>query len=171
MGRKPMRISHLTRFPTDSAIDEVIRAQLDAAEEARAEAPHPAGHLPSRARAVDQRSSSCWVHCPAALLPPHITLMQVITRTVSCCLNSSPCVPHASPPCTHAGGQRTAAWDIESNLGHGGSLGHDAAYLTHATGLAHGSSACLKASSLSALQVLRVDHCVAVQRILSSNTR
>lgn len=48
MGRKPMRASHLTRYPTDEVVDDTIRAQLEAEEEARNEAARASGHLPSR---------------------------------------------------------------------------------------------------------------------------
>lgn len=49
MGCKPMHASHLTRYPTDSIIDDTIRAQLEAEEEAQLKAARAAGHLPSRA--------------------------------------------------------------------------------------------------------------------------
>ena len=50
LGRKPLRASHLTHYPTDEVIDATIRSQLQAAEEAEAAATRSSGHLPPRAR-------------------------------------------------------------------------------------------------------------------------
>lgn len=50
LGRKPMRASHLTKYPTDAVIDATIQAQLEAEIEAEEAAARASGHLPSRAR-------------------------------------------------------------------------------------------------------------------------
>lgn len=74
LGRQPMRARHLTAFPTDAIIDATIKAQLQAPEEAEADAARASGHLP--ARAPSRRCSTSWrlripadcVHCQLSCL-------------------------------------------------------------------------------------------------------